>query len=80
MRIDIQHPISGARVLLNNAPVPYVHMADDVAGVVQCWEQRAGSQDLQLVEKRGWVTIVVPERPAWMALPFVAIPQWHREN
>lgn len=80
MRIDVEHPFPGARVLLNNTPIPYVHMADDIAGVVQYWVQTPGTGALTLQERKGWVTIVPPTRPACMPHPWIAMPQWNTQN
>lgn len=80
MRIDVDHPFPGCQVLLNNAPVPFVHMADDIAGIVQHWVGTPGHADFRLAEQRGWVTILPPKRSDAMPLPFITAPRWHQEN
>ena len=80
MRVDVDHPFPGCQVLLNNTPVPFVVMADDIAGVVQHWTQLPGTNHLQVVERRGWVTILAPPRSVAIPPPFISQPRWNDQN
>ncbi len=80
MRIDVEHPFPGAQVLLNNTPVAFVHVADDIAGYVEAWEPIGDTQQVQLVRRKGWVTIVPPQRPASMPHPWIATAPWNQQN
>lgn len=80
MRIDVDHPFPGARILLNNMPVPFVHSADDIAGVIEHWVDAPHAPGMQLVQSRGWVTILPPPRPHGLAPPFICLAPWNQHN